>query len=55
MQYIDVKEEFPFSVEKLFSYIEIHENLGNLFSPMSVKTIKKSSWNNEVFIYAKWF
>ena len=41
MQYIDVKEEFPFSVEKLFSYIEVHENLGNLFSPMSVKTIKE--------------
>lgn len=39
MQYIEIKEEFPFSVDKLYAYLEVHENLGNLFSPMKVKTV----------------
>ncbi len=40
MKIIDIKEEFPFSVEKLFNYLEVHENLATLFAPLNVKTIK---------------
>ena len=47
MQYIDIKEEFPFPVEKLFSYLEMHENLETLFVPLKVKTVKDG--NTEKF------
>ncbi|HUM51917.1 MAG TPA: hypothetical protein PK431_08880, partial [Chitinophagales bacterium] len=40
MKIIDINEEFPFSVEKLFNYLEVHENLATLFAPLNVKTIK---------------
>ena len=41
MQYIEIREEFPFSVDKLFSYLEKHENLNTIFVPMKIKTIKE--------------
>ncbi|MCC6582087.1 MAG: SRPBCC family protein [Chitinophagales bacterium] len=40
MQHINITENFPFPVEKLFSYLEKHENLETLFAPLNVKTIK---------------
>lgn len=40
MQHIDITENFPFPVEKLFSFLEKHENLETLFFPLKVKTIK---------------
>jgi len=43
MQYIEIREEFPFSVDKLFSYLEKHENLNTIFVPMKIKTIKEGS------------
>ena len=45
MKIIDIKEEFAFSVEKLFNYIEVHENLEALFFPLKVKTIKAGNIN----------
>jgi hypothetical protein len=39
MQKISITENFPFSVEKLFQYMEVHENLETLFFPIKVKTI----------------
>jgi hypothetical protein len=39
MQKISITESFPFSVEKLFQYMEVHENLETLFFPIKVKTI----------------
>ena len=43
MQYIKVSEQFPFSVEKLFGYMEVHENLETLFFPLNVETIQSGS------------
>lgn len=40
MQQINIVENFPFSVENLFNYLEVHENLEALFFPLKVKTIK---------------
>lgn len=40
MQQIDITENFLFPVEKLFNYLEKHENLETLFFPLKVKTIK---------------
>ncbi|QQR99010.1 MAG: SRPBCC family protein [Sphingobacteriales bacterium] len=40
MQYIEINETFPFEVEKLFQYMEVHENLSNLFTPVKAKTIQ---------------
>jgi hypothetical protein len=40
MQKIRIREEFPFSVEKLFNHMEVHENLADIFFPLKVETIK---------------
>lgn len=40
MQKINIVENFPFPVENLFGYLEVHENLEALFFPLKVKTIK---------------
>lgn len=40
MQHINITENFPFPVEKLFSFLEKHENLETLFVPLKVKTVK---------------
>lgn len=45
MQYIEIKETFPFSVETLFAHMEVHENLSELFAPMKVKTIQTGNQN----------
>lgn len=40
MQQVNIVENFPFPVENLFNYMEVHENLETLFFPLKVKTIK---------------
>jgi hypothetical protein len=40
MQKIRIRETFPFSVEKLFNHMEVHENLGDIFFPLKVETIR---------------
>ncbi len=40
MQHISIVENFSFSVDQLFSFIEKHENLETWFFPLKVKTIK---------------
>lgn len=41
MQHIEIKEEFPFSVEQLFAFMERHENLQGIFSPIKITTIRE--------------
>lgn len=40
MQKINIQATFPFSVEKLFAFLEQHENFEVLFKPAKVKTIE---------------
>jgi hypothetical protein len=40
MQKIRIRESFPFSVEKLFNHMEVHENLADIFFPLKVETIR---------------
>lgn len=41
MQHIEIKETFPFSVEQLFAFMERHENLEGIFSPIKITTIRE--------------
>lgn len=41
MQTIVIKEQFPFSVEKLFNYLKKHENFEEVFGPIKVQTIQE--------------
>lgn len=41
MQTIRVQMNFPFSVDKLFSYLKKHENFNDIFAPAKVSTLQK--------------
>lgn len=40
MKKVHVTEEFSCSPEKLYEYLEVHENLSDIFFPMTVKTVQ---------------
>lgn len=40
MKKIHVTADFSCSPEQLFEYLEVHENLSDIFFPMTVKTIR---------------
>lgn len=40
VQRIEIEKQFPFSIEKLFSYLSEHENLSALFSPIKVSRLR---------------
>ena len=40
VQRIEIKKQFPFSVEKLFAHMSEHENLSALFAPAKVSRLR---------------
>ncbi|MEQ3680822.1 SRPBCC family protein [Alcanivorax sp.] len=40
MQRIEISKTFPFSVDKLFNFLSVHENLELIFAPAKIKRIK---------------
>lgn len=43
MKKIHVVEDFNCSPEQLFEYLEVHENLSDIFFPLTVKTIRQGN------------
>lgn len=40
-QRIEIVQEFPFPVSKLFAYLSVHENLETIFAPTKIHTVRK--------------
>ena len=43
MKKVHVVEEFNCSPEKLYDYLEVHENLSEIFFPLTVKTVQNGA------------
>lgn len=43
MEKIIISEKFSMPVEELFAFLENHDNLGQIFAPMQVKTLHNGS------------
>ncbi len=42
-QRIEIVQEFPFPVSKLFAFLSVHENLGCIFAPAKIRTVKQGA------------